>query len=120
MMSNLRMRFFQMMVILRKQEPVSKGGQSVKYLESEPPSAIYAEHSCQTMSMPMLSIERFINDNECFMFYTGLTSSTDILHVMYSLGEAVFYLIYIYNQVQNSTIENQLALTLIELRQSKT
>lgn len=72
------------------------------------------------MSMPMLSIERFINDYECFMFYTGLTSSTDILHVMYSLGEAEFYLIYIYNQVQNSTIENQLALTLIELRQSKT
>lgn len=49
------------------------------------------------MSMPILSIENFINDTECFMFYTGLASYTDFLHVLYSLGEAAFNLNYIYN-----------------------
>lgn len=72
------------------------------------------------MSMPILSIENFINDNECFMFYTGLASYTDFLHVLYSLCEAAFHLNYIYNLVQNLTIENQLFLTLIKLRQYKT
>lgn len=52
-------------------------GQSVKCSESEPPSAIYAESSCQTMSMPILSIENVINYNECFMSCTGLASYTD-------------------------------------------
>lgn len=42
------------------------------------------------------------------------------LHVLYSLGEAAFHLNYIYNQVQNLTIENQLFLTFIKLRQYKT
>lgn len=54
------------------------------------------------------------------MFYTGLASYTDFLHVLYNLGEAAFHLNYIYNQVQNLTIENQLFLTLIKLRQYKT
>lgn len=79
------------------------GGQSVECSEKEPPSAIYTESSCQTMSMPILSIENFINDTECFMFYTGLASYTDFSHVLYSLGEAAFHLNYIYNQVQNLT-----------------
>lgn len=70
--------------------------------------------------MPILSIENFINDTECFMFYTGLASYTDFLHVLYSLGEAASHINYIYNQVQNLTIKNQLFLTLIKLRQYKT
>lgn len=70
------------------------GGQSVEYSEK---SAIYTKSSCQTMSMPILSIENFINDTECFMFYTGLASYTDFLQVLYSLGEAAFHLNYIYN-----------------------
>lgn len=96
------------------------GEQSVECSKKEPPFAIYTESSCQTMSMPILSIESFINDNECFMFYTGLASYTDFLHFLYSLGEAAFHLNYIYNQVQNLTIENKLFLTLIKLRQYKT
>lgn len=70
------------------------------------------------MSMPILVIENFINDNEYFMFYTGLASYTDFfLHVLYSLGEAAFHLNYIYNQVQKMTIKNQLFIPLIKLRQ---
>lgn len=72
------------------------------------------------MSMPILSIENFSNDNECFIFYTGLAPYTDFLHVLYSVGEAAFHFNYIYNQVQNLIIENQLFLTLCKLRQYKT
>lgn len=51
------------------------------------------------------------------MFYTGLASFTDFLHVLYSLGEAAFHLNYIYNQVQKMTIKNQFLLPLIKLIQ---
>jgi hypothetical protein len=81
---------------------------------------VYIETSCQTMSTPMMSIDNFIYDNEGMMFYTGLGSYTDFLHVLYSLGEAAFHLNYVYNQVKNLSIENQLFLTLIKLRQHKT
>ncbi|XP_048733958.1 uncharacterized protein LOC125650059 [Ostrea edulis] len=88
--------------------------------ESSDAAPVYTESSCQTMSLPIMSVENFINDSEGFMFYTGLATYTDFLHVLYSLGEAAFHLNYIYNQVQNLTIENQLFLTLIKLRQYKT
>lgn len=78
---------------------------------------MYTEPSCQTMSMPILSIENFINDNEFFMFYTGLASYSDFLHVLYSLGETAFHINYIYNQEQKMTIKNQLFLPFIRLRQ---
>lgn len=54
------------------------------------------------------------------LFYTGLASHTDFLFVLHSLGPAAYHLRYLYNQVQNLAVENQLFLTLIKLRQNKT
>ncbi|XP_056008271.1 uncharacterized protein LOC130051046 [Ostrea edulis] len=77
------------------------------------------EASCQTLPTPMMSIENFFHDSEGLMFYTGLASYTDFLFVLHCLGEAAYHLRYLYNQVQNLSVENQLFLTLIKLRQNK-
>jgi hypothetical protein len=69
------------------------------------------EASCQTLPTPMMSVENFVHDSEGIMFYTGLANYTDFLFVMYCLGEAAYHLRYLYNQVQNVSIENQLFLT---------
>ncbi|XP_062591631.1 uncharacterized protein LOC134253139 [Saccostrea cucullata] len=80
---------------------------------------LFIDSSSQTAKLPIMCIENFMYDDEGIMFYTGLSSNTDFLHVLYSLGEAAFHLNYVYNQVQNMSIENQLFLTLIKLRQHK-
>ncbi|XP_061167395.1 uncharacterized protein LOC133176262 [Saccostrea echinata] len=86
---------------------------------SAPVAPVFVDSSSQTAKSPIMCIENFMYDDEGIMFYTGLSSYTDFLHVLYSLGEAAFHLNYIYNQVQNMSIENQLFLTLIKLRQHK-
>ena len=53
-------------------EPTSSSG-----YESSAAVPVYTESSCQTMSLPMMSIENFINDSEGLMFYTGLATYTD-------------------------------------------
>lgn len=87
-------------------------GQSVKCSEREPPSAIYTEYSCQTMSLPILSIEKYVK--VCLCLILGYHLTLIFFNVLYSLGEAAFYLNYIYNQVQKLTIENHFFLTLIK------
>lgn len=78
------------------------------------------ETSSQTIPTPFLSIENFIDDHEGMLFYTGLATHTDFLFVLHSLGPAAYHLRYLYNQVQNLSVENQLFLTLIKLRQNQT
>lgn len=78
------------------------------------------ETSSQTIPTPFLSIENFIDDHEGMLFYTGLATHTDFLFVLHSLGPAAYHLRYLYNQVQNLSVENQLFLTLVKLRQNQT
>lgn len=80
----------------------------------------FTETSSQTIPTPFLSIENFIDDHEGMLFYTGLATHTDFLFVLHSLGPAAYHLRYLYNQVQNLSVENQLFLTLIKLRQNQT
>lgn len=68
----------------------------------------FAESSAQTIPTPFLSIENFIDDTEGMLFYTGLASHTDFLFLLYSLGPSAYHLRYLYNQVQNLSVENQL------------
>ncbi|XP_033739899.1 uncharacterized protein LOC117327155 [Pecten maximus] len=74
----------------------------------------------QTPHLPVLSIEYFVSDDAGTMFYTGLSSYKDFKFVLACLGDGVNHLNYLYNQVENVSIENQLFLTLIKLRQNKT
>ena len=78
------------------------------------------ESSTQTPPRPMMSIDDFISDNEGMLFYTGLASHTDFHFVLHSLGPAAYHLRYLYNQVQNVSVENQFFLTLMKLRQNRT
>ncbi|KAL5007833.1 hypothetical protein ScPMuIL_013216 [Solemya velum] len=70
-----------------------------------------------TDTTPMMSVERFIHNNEGMLFYTGLATYNDFRHVLYSLGDASYDLNYLYYKVTSLSIENQLFLTLIKLRQ---
>ena len=78
-----------------------------------------SESPTQTPPRLMMSIDDFINDNEGMLFYTGLASHTDFNFVLHSLGPAAYHLRYLYinNQRQNVSVENQFFLTLMKLRQ---
>ena len=79
-----------------------------------------SESSTQTPPRPMISIDDFINDKEGKLFYTGLASHTDFHFVLHGLGSAAYHLRYLYNEVQNVSVENQFFLTLMKLRQNRT
>ena len=78
------------------------------------------ESSTQSPPRPMMSVDDFINDKEGKLFYTGLASHTDFHFVLHGLGSAAYHLGYLYNEVQNVSVENQFFLTLMKLRQNRT
>ena len=79
-----------------------------------------SESSTQTPPRPIMSIDDFINDYERMLFYTGLASHTDFHFVLHSLGPAAYHFRYLYNPVQNVSVESQFFSTLMKLRQNKT
>ncbi|XP_069139342.1 uncharacterized protein [Argopecten irradians] len=74
----------------------------------------------QTPHLPILSVDQFVKDDAGILFYTGLSTYTDFKTVLACLGDCVNHLNYLYNHVENVSIENQLFLTLIKLRRNKT
>ncbi|KAK6186653.1 hypothetical protein SNE40_005939 [Patella caerulea] len=68
----------------------------------------YEDVLTNTDPRPNTSVDQFIDDDEGMLFYTGLASYTDFLHVLKSLGEASYHLNYLYSQVTNVSVENQL------------
>ena len=81
---------------------------------------LFDETGTQTQSWPSLCVEKFENDPAGMMFYTGLHSYYDFNFVLASLGKAAFHLNYLYYRTEQLSVENQLFLTLIKLRQHKT
>ena len=75
-----------------------------------------SELSTQTPPRPIMSIGDFINDYGGMLFYTGLASHTYFHFVLHSLGPATYHLRYLYNPVQNVSVENQFFSTLMKLR----
>jgi hypothetical protein len=74
----------------------------------------------QTSTWPSLCVEKFIYDPPGIMFYTGLQTYEVFIFVLATLGNAVYELNYLYYRSEQLSVENQLFLTLIKIRQHKT
>lgn len=74
----------------------------------------------QTSTWPSLCVEKFIYDPPGIMFYTGLQTYEIFIFVLATLGNAVYELNYLYYRSEQLSVENQLFLTLIKIRQHKT
>ena len=74
----------------------------------------------QTSTWPSLCVEKFIYDPPGIMFYTGLQTYKVFIFVLATLGNAVYELKYLYYRSEQLSVENQLFLTLIKIRQHKT
>ena len=73
----------------------------------------------QTSTWPSLCVEKFIYDPPGIMFYTGLQTYEVFIFVLATLGNAVYELNYLYYRSEQLSVENQLFLTLIKIRQHK-
>lgn len=79
------------------------------------------DNTCtQTSTWPSLCVEKFIYDPPGIMFYTGLQTYEVFIFVLATLGNAVYELNYLYYRSEQLSVENQLFLTLIKIRQHKT
>lgn len=76
--------------------------------------------STQTSTWPSLCVEKFIYDPPGIMFYTGLRTYEVFIFVLATLGNAAYELNYLYYRSEQLSVENQLFLTLIKIRQHKT
>ena len=74
----------------------------------------------QTSTWPSLCVEKFIYDPPGIIFYTGLQTYEVFIFVLATLGNAVYELNYLYYRSEQLSVENQLFLTLIKIRQHKT
>ena len=74
----------------------------------------------QTSTWPSLCVEKFIYDPPGIMFYTELQTYEVFIFVLATLGNAVYELNYLYYRSEQLSVENQLFLTLIKIRQHKT
>ena len=74
----------------------------------------------QTSTWPSLCVEKFIYDPPGIMFYTALQTYEVFIFVLATLGNAVYELNYLYYRSEQLSVENQLFLTLIKIRQHKT
>lgn len=74
----------------------------------------------QTSTWPSLCVEKFIYDPPGIMFYTGLQTYEVFIFVLATLGNAAYELNYLYYRSEQLSVENQLFLTLIKIRQHKT
>ena len=79
-----------------------------------------SEFSSQTLPWPSLAVDNFRHDDEGILFYTGIATYADFKLVLATLGEAAYNLNYLYNKVDQMSVEDQLFLTLIKLRRHKT
>lgn len=76
--------------------------------------------STQTSTWPSLCVEKFMYDPPGIMFYTGLQTYEVFIFVLATLGNAAYELNYLYYRSEQLSVENQLFLTLIKIRQHKT
>ena len=93
---------------------------SHKEMDTQTDSVSTKDSSTQSGDMPLFSVRKFINDPEAMHFYTGLDNYENFIFVLHTLGPAAYDLMYFDGSTPNLSIEDQLFMTVIKLRQHKT
>lgn len=70
----------------------------------------------QTPPLPIMSIDNFENDDAGVNFYTGLETFSQFFLVLQTLGPAAYCLNYVYDDVTDIGVPDQLFLVLMKLR----
>lgn len=70
----------------------------------------------QTPPLPIMSIDNFENDDAGVNFYTGLETFSQFFLVLQTLGPAAYCLNYVYDDVTDIGVPDQLFLVLLKLR----